>query len=1431
MYHLIESADYPTLLARYLQDYDHYSRADPLGDLPLIVPTLPVGNILIQTLASTRGVAAGITLRFWHNYEWMLIERIIGQNQRGSQAPLGKTAIRWELFSYLYQHGDTILADPAHPQHALLRGLYPAPDNDTITHDHTRRLWVYSGQLADLYTAYLNQRPDWITAWQSADPPPLDNLLKGAALKTLPSTLAEHYRASYRQQSRLWHDRFAAIHAERERRRAAFWHTLETRDSAHRLLPPYIPVFAPTHMRAAEHEFMRRLGKYTDLSHYHLAASNSYLDDIVDSRWLRELKRRSPSYASAKHYDHGHTLVSRYGKEQRDLASLLHKNSDPETLHPDPVPPHNLLSALQTEIRELREEHVAAYLAENIGTTHDDSLRIHGCHSLQRQCETLRSDIVAWLNADPARRLSDIYIHLPDPAAEQTILRATFPPDGDYDGNRLPARLIGVTENPAETLWRSLAGRYTLINGRFDAPTVLDWLHNEDTCRSLGISAEHMQRITAALIAAGYRRGFDGAHLQPTLHDEDHDHRYTYTYALNRLIAGVLTPDAEHYLEAVPQNGLTLADLPALEALATLAEHLHEQRALQAQNTPAQTWLENLRATLRDAYTHAHNSPAWQTLDQALDDLQNQLAAHQALAPQNEQHYLPLAFILENIETQLAAQQTSSEPSGVITIGSLKNLRNLPGKLLVFLNADRDRYPARQNDERYNLIHLDERQPGDTNREHEDLGALLDLITRAGDALWIYYNNDHDNEPQPPASPIQELLQYLDEQHERARQHLREQGETDAAENLPRTYHCEHPADPFQPDPNETRPAPLWEKIRTTLQQNPPPPQAALPPPVGEGRGSPMKKADAFFMGPRGGGSKLAASATTNTTPCHTPPPETATNAPPPSQKNKPLSLRDTQRSCEARERGWGEGLNPNEQTKPASSPATLANMPPSPCGGGDRDPMKKADAFFMGTRGGGSKLAASATTNTTPCHTPPPETATNTPRPSQDALASAAGEGWGGGSDRETVATVASLAETLVNMPPSPCGGGDRDPMEKALPFPWEPGGGVRPQTSRLNSHPPRSETATDAPSSTNTLPPPVGEGRGSPMKKADAFFMGTRGGGSKPAASATTTNQPTYIHPERSSVHITPPFLPLHVPPTLAADAAPQAPENLTLAQLVRDLQKPASAYARAHHIANTAAENPPESREPLALDGLSNWQAEQHIITALEQNHPDPAVHIARLPAYPGGISGQIQLEQRLATYRARQQTLLAHANLGTWPTLREQALPFAEHASLTAPLPTNSATWPRLSASRANPKHHARYWLEHLAWNATGARGTTLIHYADDTLLRLAPLPAAEALRQLRQWLAVREHLQQTLWLAPLELMQPYLETFNGDKAADKQATLIRAWIDDDRNKHDSGDLWRHLWRGNETRLAATIAAALASHAPLLQPLLAHSETLT
>ena len=1106
MYKLIESADYDTLFAAYLADHDHYT-GGVFSEYDLIISTLPEGDILLQKLADARGIASGVRPRYWTSFYWRLVEHITGYTPRGEQTPLNNTAIRWHLYTYLYRHGDTILADPAHPLHPHLHQHWP--EATRLTADMTRRLWHYSGQLANLYSHYLNQRPDWLDAWQHDPPPTLDDLLQGSGLKRQPAWLAGHYREHYQQQHRLWHATLAATYAARAERIRTFWHKLAHDDTARDKLPPYIPLYAPTNLTETTLRTLIRLGEYSEVRLYHLTAADGEYSDIVDSRWLRRLKLRDPTRAEAQHYDHGNTLLSRYGKQQRDRARLLHVYStdDNTTQHDAPaITVSNLLSAVQADIRSQNETHTAAAPHD----AHDDSLRIHACHGTLRQAETLRGDIIAWLNADPTRRLSDILILLPDPIAEQSVLRAVFPSSGDYDGYRLPARIVGTPDTGTTSLWHSLAGHYTHLNGRYDAPTITDWLHNDDTAQSLGSDHEHIQRITAALIQAGYKRGFDSEHLQQTLHPDDHDHRYTYTYALDRLVAGVLMPDSsdDDNRDTIPLPGLSLADLPVLEALAKHANRSRELRRKLAAHTPAQAWLADIRDTLHRDYQHAHDTTAWQTLNRALTSLEQQLSAHRDLAPQNEQLYLPLPFILDNIETHLSAQQNSREPSGVITIGSLTGLRNLPYKLIAFMNADHDRYPARQNDERYNLIDLDRPRPGDRNREQEDLAALLDSISRAGETYWIYYNaaEPGDNEPRLPASPIQELLQYLDEQRAEA----------------PRHYHITHPATPFEPDPAETRPAPLWHNVRQTLA------------------------------------------------------------------------------------------------------------------------------------------------------------------RPSRPA-----------------------------------------------------------------------------------------------------------------------------------------PPFLTLRHATLSAAD--PADPETLPLDQLIRDTLRPAAAYARAHNISHDNHDDTPAAREPLAASALDNYYINDTINRALEEGR-DPAARLARLPLLPAGISGNILLAQRLAENQAHYRALLAQSGCTTPPALAEHTLDL-DDTLLTARLPTSGNTWPRLSARRQKAKHQYRYWLEHLAWNALGTGGDSHIHYADgDEQLRA--LPAEDAAEQLRTWLAVRRSAQQQLWLAPIELMPAYLDNLGKKDGADKNRLLIHKWIDDDQNKADSGELWRHLWRGNETILADHIAAALTTYAPLLQPWLDH-----
>ena len=298
-------------------------------------------------------------------------------------------------------------------------------------------------------------------------------------------------------------------------------------------------------------------------------------------------------------------------------------------------------------------------------------------------------------------------------------------------------------------------------------------------------------------------------------------------------------------------------------------------------------------------------------------------------------------------------------------------------------------------------------------------------------------------------------------------------------------------------------------------------------------------------------------------------------------------------------------------------------------------------------------------------------------------------------------------------------------------------------------------------------------------------------------------------------------PPFLTLrHV--TLSA-ADPADPETLPLDQLIRDTLRPAAAYARAHNISHDNHDDTPAAREPLAASALDNYHINDTINRALEEGR-DPAARLARLPLLPAGISGNILLAQRLAENQAHYRALLAQSGCTTPPPLAEQTLDLGD-TLLTARLPTSGNTWPRLSARRQKAKHQYRYWLEHLAWNALGTGGDSHIHYADgDEQLRA--LPAEDAAEHLRTWLAVRRSAQQQLWLAPIELMPAYLDNLGKKDGADKNRLLIHKWIDDDQGKADSGELWRHLWRGNEAILADHIAAALTTYAPLLQPWLDH-----
>ncbi|WP_137894929.1 exodeoxyribonuclease V subunit gamma [Ramlibacter sp. 2FC] len=237
---------------------------------------------------------------------------------------------------------------------------------------------------------------------------------------------------------------------------------------------------------------------------------------------------------------------------------------------------------------------------------------------------------------------------------------------------------------------------------------------------------------------------------------------------------------------------------------------------------------------------------------------------------------------------------------------------------------------------------------------------------------------------------------------------------------------------------------------------------------------------------------------------------------------------------------------------------------------------------------------------------------------------------------------------------------------------------------------------------------------------------------------------------------------------PAAAAAEAEAEAantpcPAELTLEALERLLRQPVEVYWRSR--LGVRLEQPQEAApedEPFALDGLAQYQIGQALLQA-----PDSDLALAQLQ-----LSGQLPMAafgQRLAhQLQAKAQEVRARAPAwqAAYPELlapQSLALDLGE-ARLTGTLRELRAGpegWLQLAQrpgavlegkeGRKTPRHGVltALWLRHVAASATGASLTSVMLGVDGQV-RLAPLPADQALALLQDWLAA----YRAAWSRPL-----------------------------------------------------------------------------
>ena len=845
-----------------------------LQSTQIVVPNHGIGQWLQQQLADQQGISANIEFSQLRTLQWQLYQTVLGQEpilkapqmlnmkwriylflNRYFEKKVPSDHALYGLFQRVRQHSDAI-------ENALQRSLKQQNLLYWIA-DQTSRLFanyiVYRGQcvqsceqlygLSQSGAVQCRCRQNWLHRWGNDQEILVQKWLRNpekSGQKNPENAQAEavNYQVQQAQQLEqwqrfIWHEEFAEDFQQIESIDQAFWQTLtgEFAERAIRRLPAQIYIFTLLELPPSQLNFLRRLAQYTQIKIYHYAPSQEYWADSVDPYWKAKYELKYPD--AAVYYESRHPLLTRLGKQARDIGALLSQLAGGEEGdwqdHFVEIEPQHLLSKIQSDILHLSEPVADSYaLAED-----DRSIQIHVCHSTMRQLEVLKDQLTQWLSADTAqkRQPSDIVVLVPNLSEIETQIRTVFHSthhvnlsnnpriknDVLISAPMLPVKIAGVPIQDALQLWQSITLRYKLLHQRFSLEYFADWLSLPATLQRFALTFEQVQRMLELLELAGFKRGFDQAHLSQSLAPHDHDFRFSFRYAMDRLALAIAMPEHALFDEILSLESVQTADFELIGKLIEIYHDLDSHRDwLTPQAIDQQQSLAESVALLDADIADFEICTGWRYVHDALHQFKRIIEVTDSQSVR-----LPLSFVLDEIESTLSHKVSQTEPTGHITFAQIGQLRPLPYQLVVCLNMDTGTFPNRDAHIPFDLMELLQAELGDRSRLEDDQGAFLDALLQAQDQFWLFYNgfDVQDAEVRDPSSIVQELVQHLDfivkKEQDDSNQFIDESGLA-IPRHLSSIYKV-HPLQPFDPkgfaDTKVHRYRSQWWQVAQQIQQ------------------------------------------------------------------------------------------------------------------------------------------------------------------------------------------------------------------------------------------------------------------------------------------------------------------------------------------------------------------------------------------------------------------------------------------------------------------------------------------------------------------------------------------------------------------------------------------------------------------------------------
>ena len=698
---------------------------DPFAEELVLVPARGVERWLSQRLSHVLGhrrgsrggdgVCAGVVFRS----PGSLIAEITGT---ADEDPWSPDAMAWPLLEVI----DCSLDEPWCRTLATHLGHF-APTEMEAELRRGRRYSV-ARRLAGLFASYARQRPQLLVDW-------LDGNLDG-----LDTDLA--------WQPELWRALVATVpadppHVRHER-------TLARLREGVADLPARLSLFGHTRLACTDVELLDGLSAHHDL---HL-----WLPHPSEELWqeLAGFRGAVPRYDDSSRCAAHHPLLETLGRDLRELQRALPASPVTDEFIGAATKPNTLLGRLQSDIAANAVRPRGRKLAPD-----DRSVQVHSCHGPARQIDVLREVLLGLLEDDPTLEPRDIVVMCPDIETYAPLIVAGFglgeTAADSHPAHQLRVKLADRSLTQTNPLLGVADELLSIAGSRATATGVLNLAQAAPVRARFGFTDDDFDEITDWVREANIRWGFDKEHRAP--YGLDHIIHNTWRFGLDRILTGVaMSDDSQAWLDtALPLDDVGSDKVELAGRLAEYVDRLHHIAERLSGAKPLAEWLD----ALTDGVTLITRSQdAWQEAQ-----LQSEFAEVVRQAGSRTSMRLRLSDIRQLLSAHLAGRPTRANfRTGTLTVCTMVPMRSVPHRVVCLVGLDDGVFPRLDRVDGDDVL---ARRPmtGERDIRSEDRQLLLDSVCAATETLVITYtgNDEHTGHRHPPAVPLAELIDALDQ--------------------------------------------------------------------------------------------------------------------------------------------------------------------------------------------------------------------------------------------------------------------------------------------------------------------------------------------------------------------------------------------------------------------------------------------------------------------------------------------------------------------------------------------------------------------------------------------------------------------------------------------------------------------------------------------